>query len=282
MRYSLDDLATIGISFAPRLEVADFTLDGHRFGKLPQVARNTSPNENRLDKRKYYEAYAVAHMLVALGHRRVAMFTGDKPDIRADIDGAKVGIEQVDILSQDLADAKHAGLDLERNVRDAIGVRPDLAAAIEGLSLTVSFTQSPKGFTKQLAAELFRLVLDGRFQKLRGETFVPTRADGPALFSCGGRAYVNDKKIGWNFFVMYGTGITPIAVPARTIVADTLKRKQHLASGYGMRPLWLFMTVLEAVTLTSGEVREVVRDFGSILPFDRLVVYSDAYGLIFA
>jgi hypothetical protein len=281
MWHSLDDLTAMGITSPIRSAVAEFTLDGVRFGQLSQVPRKSSVNETRLEKRSYYEPYAVASALVALGYVRLEMFVHDKPDIRAVIGDTVIGIEQADILDQGFADAKHTALDIERGVRDLIASRCELSEAMKGLSLIVSFMHSPKGHTRQLVTELTNLIEQRAFNSSSNSSFLPSLTDAPALFSSGARINVGATELGSSFAIMYGSGIHPIATPARELVREMLEKKQRLATKYDIRPLWLFMTVLDGMMLTANEVHEVATVAGSLEPFKRLVVYSDASGIVF-
>lgn len=238
-----------------RQRMANFTVDGDRYGTLLAQTRSGSVHDRRLSK-KWTEIATAAFVLGRLGYEGVQFFTKsrDGADLeRPDLDarfatGEIIGIEAAEVgTTSRMKHDSHIAV-LEHTVRDLIEADAMFAEAFGPYYVTVSVSNvlgdrdvASKKQAQAMLDEVIAFIRSGGHRKEDasdpdhawfGDAF-------PTLRKRGATYYVSEADYGPYFGVMDGGTVNPN--PETDEIQRVLDSHRRQARGYRMARTWMLM-----------------------------------------
>lgn len=277
-----------------RQRMADFTVDGIRFGELSPSTVSGSPHDRRLTKRSE-EIVTAAFILGRLGHERVKLTTKaadgqslERPDLDASFsDGTTAGIEiaQVGSTRRMKHDAQIALL--EHRVCDLIETDQSFADAFGAFYLSVSpanvLGERDAVSKKQIEAmieEVVRFVRAGEHSRTDSE-HDPDTGYFPRGYSTlharGATYYASAAAYGPHFQVTTGGTVNPR--PETAEVLRVLDDHRAKAIGYRHRRNWLLLYLPDSNEVFRGTVAAIASEKPEIAPFEKCYITDACWRL---
>lgn len=283
-----------GIILELRTRMADFAVDGKRFGSLLPETISGSSHDRRLTKRSE-EIVTAAFILGRLGYENVQIFTRssngmslERPDLDVRFEnGETIGIEisQVSSTNRLKHDAQIAVL--EHSIRDLIDRDQSFAEAFGPYNLTLSqssvLAERDIGSKKQGQEILSEAIA---FIRAKGHHYDPTtgdKSDGwfgpeyPTLYSRGATYYSTSAIYGPYFSVIDGGTVTP--APETAEVIRVLDRHRRQAITYRTTRTWMMMYLPDSNELFRNTVGATERLKPDIAPFAQCHITDASWRL---
>ncbi|HKU68849.1 MAG TPA: hypothetical protein VJP85_13830 [Candidatus Baltobacteraceae bacterium] len=277
-----------------RKHMAEFTVDGVRFGELLPETKSGSVHDRRLTKRSE-EIVTAAFIFGRLGYQRVQIFTRDtdgKDLERSDLDvrfetGEIIGVEvaQVSPTSRMKHDANIAVL--EHTIRDLIETDSGFADAFGPYYLSVSQSGplgdrevANKKIGERMVEEVVAFVRAQAHRTSDESGDEPNGWFGPEYPTLNGRSatyYVHPAAYGPYFSVMDGGTVNP--KPETEEVIRVLDQHRRQAASYRRRRNWILLYLPDTNEVFRNTVEAVSRLNPDIAPFEQCHVTDSVWRL---
>jgi len=272
-----------GDVLAAHERMADFSVDGSRFGAMPLLTKTASPNDTHLDKRTS-EITTAAKIFSRLGYENIAFTTVGidgkrlgRPDLGARLpDGTEIGVEVTDVSETALR--KHdAGTNLvERAIGDLIDADPAFRKALGDtyFSLTINGVGSnrplhisTKKEAQSIAEEVDRFIRSGSHTTPTSDYFATFPAQYATLASRGAQYHAEPAAEPY-FSVSEGASTIGRAHRLGEVIRVL---DDHRASAKDYRPLpaWILLSLTDTMEYFYGTIFAVEATKPPITPFVR-------------
>ena len=290
-----DELIAAGIWSGKILEVrqrmADYTVDGVRFGTIELETKSGSPNDVHLEKR-ISEITTAALTFSYLRYEGVALISvgpGAKPLERPDLDahlpnGAYIGVEVADV--SETSQRKHESgrslievavsdlLDTDASFRRAMA-ECYFALTLNGIGPSRPVQIGSKKEAKAIADEIVAFVRSGAHLASSGDYFSTFPAKYKTLHARGAQYHAERMGGGPHFTVSEGaSAIGP--VHRRDEVIRVLDDHRASAAGYRPLPTWLFLFLTDTMEYFYNTIATVEASKPPIAPFVRAYLVDAA------
>ena len=290
-----DELIAAGIWSGKILEVrrrmADYTVDGVRFGTIELETKTGSPNDTHLEKR-ISEITTAAMVFSYLGYEGVELISvgpDSKPLERPDLDARLsdrtfIGVEVADV--SETSQRKHeAGRNLiEVAVGDLLGAdasfRKAMAECYFALTLNGIGPNRPvqigsKKEAKAIADEIVAFVRSGAHLAPGNDYFSTFPAACKTLHARGAQYHAEPMDGGPHFTVSEGaSAISPMH--RRDEVIRVLDDHRASAAGYRALPTWIFLFLTDTMEYFHNTIAVIEASKPPIAPFVRAYLVDAA------
>ncbi|MGA7202302.1 MAG: hypothetical protein WBX26_10765 [Candidatus Cybelea sp.] len=290
-----DEIIAAGIWSGKILEVrrrmADFTVDGVRFGTMELETKSGSPNDVHLAKR-ISEITTAAMDFSYLRNEGIALISigpDAKPLERPDLDarlpsGAYIGVEVADV--SETSERKHeAGrslievtvsdlLDTDASFRTAMA-ESYFALTLNGIGPSRPVQIGSKREANAIANEIVAFVRSGAHLASSGDYFSTFPAKYKTLHTRGAQYHAERMDSGPHFTVNEGaSAIGPMH--RRDEVIRVLDDHRVSAAGYRPLPTWIFLFLTDTMEYFHNTIAAVEASKPPITPFVRAYLVDAA------
>lgn len=293
---NLDDLiANSNFGTGPFLEVqrrrAAYTLDGNRLGGVDYEFRTESQHDPRLSDKRF-EIEMASLVLALLGYERVSLFSVnadgeplERPDLEAEIDGARIGVEVAQAISEKWRKISSVHEFVERNLLDRRDTNSAFAQALGNYYVIVALgspggpESKPASKTegKLLLGELIEFIESGG-HKPATEEVTPFPSTSPRLHSLGATFSSSKQRVG-TISVGGGPRFLPSA-PDVTDVTRVLNDHRESAKDYRTSTTWIILVLSDMEELFRATLLDVEKRNPEIKPFAKCYLLDAAYRIV--
>lgn len=295
-----DDLIAAGIWSGAVLEfrkrMAEYLVDGLRFGSMEMSTKSGSPNDVHLDKR--VSEISTACMLFSylkisgLQIRSVDAngTTLERPDLDVTMsDGSVIGVEVADVSKT--AQRKHeAGRSLiETTIADMLDLDLAFKASMESVYFALTLNgvgrydrrgiESNKE-ARAIASEIAAFIKSGEHLKASEEYFASFSSAYPALHARGAQFHVDAWEHEPHFSVSEGAS----RIAPRNCRCEVLRvlndHRASAAKGYRPLPTWIVLFLTDAMEYFYNTIAVIEKEPPPIAPFVRGYVMDAAARLL--
>jgi hypothetical protein len=290
-----DELIAAGIWSGNMLDVrqrmADYTVDGVRFGTIELETKSGSPNDVHLEKR-ISEITTAALAFSYLRYEGVALISvgpDAKPLERPDLDaylpnGAYIGVEVADV--SETSQRKHESgrslievavsdlLDTDASFRMAMA-ECHFALTLNGIGPNRPVQIGSKKEAKAIGDEIVAFVRSGAHLASSGDYFSTFPAHYKTLHARGAQYHAERMDSGPHFTVSEGaSAIGPMH--RRDEVIRVLDDHRASAAGYRPLPSWIFLFLTDTMEYFHNTIAAVEASKPPIAPFVRAYLVDAA------
>ncbi len=290
-----DELIAAGIwsgeMLAIRSRMAEYSIDGARFGLMDLATKSGSQNDVYLEKR-ISEIVTAAMVLSRLGYERVELFSVDangnaleSPDLDCRLPNARhIGIEVAEVVETDAAKHNASRNAVEVIVGDLIDNDPTFASAFGNFFFSLSLNgigpNSPvriasKKEAQAIALEVEGFIRSGHHQAPSPDYFRQFPAEYNTLHTRGAQFHASTLESG-PYFSM-GEGASAIGrVHHLAEVIRVLDKHRRQAVKYRKLPTWMILFLTDALEYFHNTIATVVESRPSTSPFERAYLMDAA------
>ncbi len=267
--------------------MADYTVDGARFGSLELETRSGSPNDVHLAKR-VSEVHTAALIFSYQLYERIELISLgsegrhlERPDFDARLpDGRLIGIEVAEVSETDLRKHESGRNLIEVAVNDLLDADPAFKAAMGRLYLSLTLSAvgpyrasqiQSKAEAQAIAHEIEAFVRSGRLTIANDDFFATFPPSYPTLHARGAQYHAEPIETGPSFTVADGAG----AIGRRhrsSEVMHVLDRHRQAAEQYRPLPLWIFLLLTDPFELFYNTLNAIDAKKPAITPFERACI----------
>jgi hypothetical protein len=283
-----DELIAAGIWSGKILEVrqrmAEYTVDGVRFGTMELETKSGSPNDVHLEKR-ISEITTAAMVFSYLGYEGIQLISVsrdgkplERPDLDARLpDGTYIGVEVADVSES--SQRKHESgrnlievavgdlLDTDASFRTAMA-ECYFALTLNGIGPNRPAQIGSKKEAKAIADEIVAFVRSGAHLARPDDYFATFPAKYETLHARGAQYHAERMAGGPNFTVSEGaSAIGPMH--RRDEVIRVLDGHRASAAGYRSLPTWIFLFLTDTMEYFYNTIAAVEASKPRIAPFVR-------------
>lgn len=290
-----DELIAAGIWSGAILEIrqrmAEYIVDGVRFGTVELETKSGSPNDIYLEK-GISEVTTAAMVLSRLGMENVELFSLDvsgkpleSPDLDAVLpDGRKIGIEVADVIATE--DAKHGASrsGVEVVVADLIDNDPSFATAfgqfyfsttLNGVGPHTPVKIGSKREMQSIADEVVRYIRCREHQSTDDEYFRDFPAAYETLRARGAQFHAERMDAGPYFSLSEGASAIG-RVNHSAEVLRVLDKHRRQAAKYRPGPTWMILFLTDSFEYFNNTIAAIATTKPPISPFERVYLMDSA------
>ena len=255
-----------------------------RFGaQAPRMASN-SPYEVRYGKTES-ELRGLATALITAGFVPRRIGVGDAPDSLVSFDDGDVWVEFGEVVDAPSARYTNMMHDLSRDVKDDVDADATASAAVRGHHLEFRLAECPtKSEVRAVREELVAFLRSGSHAAVPERTLTSLcepmlRRMGTSLFRADWAHYEDGSP--YILGIQSAThAFSPLALAP--VAYRRLERKRRTALSYGVRPIWLVLSVTDLRGVWDASVDLLSRSCPPIDPFSRVILCDGPRAIIWS
>jgi hypothetical protein len=267
-----------------RFRMAEYSIDGARFGLMELDTKSGSPNDVYMQKR-VSEIVTAAMVLSRLGYQRVRLFSLDEngkllesPDLDCQLpSGHYIGIEIAEVVETAAAKHNASRNEVEVTMGDLIDKDPTFATAFGNfyfdLTLNGIGPHSPvrigsKKEKRENAHEVEALIRSGCHQTPFEGYYRPFPDAYKTLHARGAQFHASPMDSGPYFSMSEGAG-TIGRVQHLDDVVRVLDKHRRQAANYRQLPTWIVLFLTDPFELFYNTIQAAVQAQPPVAPFER-------------
>ena len=244
-----------------------------RLGAMVPTMWSASPHEVRYGKSES-ELRGMLVSLETAGFRPRSIEVGDAPDGFVTLDnGEQIWVEHAEVIDPVSARYENMMHDLDRDIKDAVDADLIATTNLTGHHVEMRFSGCPaKSEIRDVRKAIIGLIRDGEHLAMPERTL--TKLTAPALKAIGTTLYrapwPHGATGGSPYIVHLQEGahsFSPISLAP--IAMRRLEAKQKLAPRYGVKPLWLTLSVNDLRGVWDASMKYLAGGCPPIAPFGQ-------------
>jgi hypothetical protein len=300
LRMTHDELIAASIWSGPALEfrnrMAEYLVDGSRFGAMEMRTRSGSPNDVHLDKRtsEITKACMLFSYLKVEGVQIRSLDANGKPLERPDLDaklpdGAVIGVEIADVSETRLRKHESGRNLIETTIGDLLDRDPAFRAAMGNVYFALTLNAigpygshdiASKKEAQAIASEIVTFVKSGDHMKLAEDYFSTFSSAYPTLHARGAQSHVDAWEHEAHFTVSEGASTIGTVDRRHEVVRVLDDHRKSASEGYRRLPTWIVLFLTDTLEYFYNTIASVERDRPRIEPFERGFLMDSAGRLL--
>jgi hypothetical protein len=274
-----------GENLEMRKRMAEYLVDGSRFGAMALKTRSGSPNDVHLDKRTK-ELLTACMVFSYLKMKNIQLCSLDphgrsleRPDLDAILDdGSLIGIEVADVSETRLRKHEAARSLIETSIMDKIDSDATFKEAIGKVYLSITLNGAEpcgqreiesKKEAKAIVSELIAFLQSGDHLKPQDEYYVTISGSYPKLLARGVQIHVEVWDYEPHFTVSDGASTIDTADRREEVIRVLNDHRNSAVAGYRALPTWIILLLTDTNEFFYNTIGSVLRDRPAIAPFVR-------------
>lgn len=284
-----DELISAGIWSGKILEfrkrMAEYIVDGSRFGALCLKTKSGSDNDTHLDKRTA-EISTACMLFSYLGYERIEIISLghegkqlERPDLDVRLpDGSLIGLEVADV-SETIQRKHEAGRNLvELSICDLLDRDPSFKSAMGKVYFTVTLNGvgpykrreiASKKEAQAIAAEIEDFIRSGQHMHLSNDYFESFSSGYPTLHGRGAQYHVEPWEHEPNLSISEGASTIGPAHRRDEVIRVLDDHRASARKGYRNMPTWIVLFLTDTLEYFYNTIHAVEAAKPPIDPFVR-------------